>query len=289
LSRGSRPGVLDVLKTVGWFLLEYAGLLMVGIGGATVAILAFVGLHDKLNVLWTTTSGVWVSCLTLIVVAGYFIQVAQQKSRTGIMHELRTAKAKASELELRLRERHKAGAECFRDHLAAIGVECGFVSSERISVYSHLDNNSFRIVGRHSANGVFDSVRRQVHEPDQGIVAQAYQRSDIVSYDFAHDPNGDFNRYSAEQYERFSIPAAVVSGFKMKSRSYVAYPILNANKSRCIAVLVCESTILNRMTSLDARFKIKETIHGSRDSLRSFVEAADTKDDYVLQTQIANQ
>lgn len=278
-----------MLGSTGRFIRENAALLMVGIGGAGVAILAFVGLDKQVDVLWTTAIGKWVSAFTVLVVIGYVLQVAQQTSRVKIARELATERVKAAASASRLRARHKAGAECFREHLAAISKLCGFVATERISVYSHRANNTFRIVGRYSANGDFDTVRREVHEADQGIVARAFQKSDKVTYEFTHNPAENLEKYCEEHREKFNIKVNVVKKFKMKSLSYAAYPISDAKGTRCIAIVVCESTISGSLTNINTRFKIGEHIDHARPSLRAFVDAADTEDDYLLQTQIVNQ
>lgn len=274
------------MRSVGRFLWDNFGILAAGICTAGVAVVSFVGLHEKVDVLYTTAPGLVVSGLTIVAIIGYFVQLVQQTSRAVLARKLRETEAKAAALKVRLDGRYQAAAECFREHLALISKRLNFTASERISVYKFRhDDGRFRIVGRYATNGNLDNARRQVHDAGQGLVSQTYQSQQVSWYDCVHDPAGDYERYCEEHYERFDVPIATARSFRMRSRSYYGYPVLDAPKTRCIAVLICESTDLGRMTRLDDRFKIKSILDEFEDSIRIFVETADPGDDYLLQSQ----
>lgn len=278
--------VVGIIFKAGHFLRDYFGILTVGICSVIIAAISFVGLHENFDVLYKTKPGLWVSCLTVFAIIGYFTQFAQQKSREAIKGELRESERRTRALNVRLDDRHKAAANCFREHLADISRELGFSNAERISVYLvRVEDARFRIVGRFAANGNYDDVHRQVHEADQGITAKVYADGKPFWFDFKNDPFVDHAAYCREHFEEFHVAAEIASSFKMRSRSYLGFPVLDANGTRCIAAVICESTEFGRMTRLNSRFKIIDALERSSHNIRIFVQSADPGDDYVLQSQ----
>lgn len=274
-----------VSQKIAGYLQDNLGFLLASISSVLLAVVAIVGLHDAINLLFTSIIGRAVLVLGAAAIVGYLLQVRQQKSRATLVHELRESRQQERAAKQRLAGRHAAAAACFREHLAAMAKAISFEATERVSVYKHRPDGRFRIVGRFSDNGTFNNVHRELHEPNEGVVSVAFLSVRRVDYDITHDPAGDYSAYKKDQFERFKVPGEVIDGLVMRSVSYSAFPIKDKNATKCIGVLVCESTVARRMTGLDYTHKILRGVEQHLDSLRLFVEAADEMDDYLLQSQ----
>lgn len=158
--------------------------------------------------------------------------------------------------------------------------------TERISLYKVLPGDRFRIIGRYATNSRYNYTKQQVFEKGHGLLSRTWEQNDRVNLDIAADYAIDPDQYRQEQCST-RISPTIADALTMKARSYSLFSIQDAAGTACIAVLVLESLSPHYLTKLDRRLKLDSIFNDETESatLRRFVEAAESEDDYLIQAQ----
>lgn len=129
--------------------------------------------------------------------------------------------------------------------LDALRTEVGHLSSERVSLFrcdgGHLDSRHLILVGRMSANPIYDRSRgRRLYPETEGCLGRAWGESKARADDLPHP--GTARPWSAEwiaAQAELGVPAQTAEALTMPSRSYFAFRI--DGRERNLGVVVFES------------------------------------------------
>jgi hypothetical protein len=162
-----------------------------------------------------------------------------------------------------------------RVELDRLRLEAGHQSNERVSLY-RCENGDFLLVGRRSANPVFDrSSGRQRYPADEGCLGAAWQAGTAEESGLPNPgARAPWNRlWLTAQWRRHRVPESTAAAFSMQSRSYFAFRVDSADGA--LGVLVFESLNTSEEAKELAATRSPPTILSSADLEPLFKKASE--------------
>ncbi|MER8431369.1 hypothetical protein [Mesorhizobium caraganae] len=150
--------------------------------------------------------------------------------------------------------------------LQVLAEELNFDARDRISVY-RFDDDAFTMVGRFSVLPDLNKPGRSVYPANEGVIGAAWKSGDgkCIVTDLP-DPITDMDGYLQHNLDHWQIPNEVVRNMNMKPRSVAAYSLMDPHKKSRNAIIVFESTAVDRFSSTTLERRVngssgKEIVH----------------------------
>jgi hypothetical protein len=134
--------------------------------------------------------------------------------------------------------------ELVRVLLTSVASKFEFGDSERISIYGH-NGTSFILAGRYSKHPEYAKAGRPSYPDNQGCIGTAWHDG-VCFADNLPDAVSDKRRWADVMDKEWKIPRRVANQMAMKSRCIGATALEHSSNGKRIAVLVIESTKINR-------------------------------------------
>jgi hypothetical protein len=116
----------------------------------------------------------------------------------------------------------------------------GLSDTERVTVYKH-ESDHFVMLGRYSQHPQYRQKRRGIYPQNEGCIQQAWEHGTSFVDDLP-DPRSSVEVYVEAQNARFNVSKDAARAFRMKSRTYAGYAIMDPRGEHRIAVIMFEST-----------------------------------------------
>jgi len=218
-------------------------------------------LFDKLVFLSSSTSGkiaIFGACLALFGNISVFRRSLLVKT---INADLKESQEKVTEYEMSIEKYKQSYENLDNDFFQSLyGILWSYLAylsrteltgvigtAERITVYTHSDEQYFTQIGRYSIHPKYKNGGREKYPDDQGAIGEAWLNGETLIKDLP-DPISDIEGYVHKLSEGWGISEVVSRNIKMKSRCFVGFEIMDSKNIERVGILLVESTHPNNLT-----------------------------------------
>ncbi len=239
------------LENIGRQLDDYgAEILSLTVNGLGYAIIGILYEIDK-KIFWEKIHSQELGLYLLIIVfiASIWIGnriIKKRKSLSIIENEKSELGKKVQQLENDIDILLAQQSDFFKVLLSNLFYKLDLNANERISIYKH-EKDKFLILGRYSSNPELKKIRRKVYEEGEGFINKAWiSETGELEIPQLPDYESDKRVYYKNICEVHPISKEVFNDIRMKSRCYYLKAITSHNNIDRIAVIVFESSTINR-------------------------------------------
>ena len=211
---------------------------LTGLFSGVLFLLSSLGPDQKLRIPFLNNNWasliLWISICALI---SWLLDLTRKRRTLSLEAQLKISGKRIASLEDFNEKIGRSYRDLLGDTLGDLSRRLNFKHSERVSVYKH-EESRFSMLGRHCDDPILHEAGRGIYPDDEGCIGKAWREGEAFLNDLP-DPDADFPGYCKATNEYVRMRKRELKALRMKSRSYYAKALRNADRK--VAVIVFES------------------------------------------------